>query len=63
MDDSESLEIEITADLFDATKLRSDLATYDEWRQSAEVVMKKLESELVRKSELSLSGGDTVLQF
>jgi hypothetical protein len=43
--------------------LKSDLAKYDEWRQSAEVVMKKLESELVRKSELSLQGGDTVLQF
>lgn len=54
LDDAAELDIEMPPDSFDSHQLQSDLKIYDEWRQQTEVILKKLESELVRKSELSL---------
>ena len=62
LDDSESLDIEIPSDSFDSVKLRQDLNIFNTWKSKAEHVIKKLESELHKKSDLALQG-DTMSQF
>jgi len=62
LDDSESLDIEIPSDSFDSVKLRQDLNIYNTWKSKAEHVIKKLKSELHKKSDLALQG-DTMSQF
>jgi hypothetical protein len=56
IDDSQSLDIEISKESFNLPAIRDELVQYEAWRQGAEQVLKKLESEFSRRSELQLSG-------
>lgn len=45
LEDSDSLEIETSTEIFDGDKVKSDLMRYERWKSYAEAILKRLEKE------------------
>jgi len=56
LEDSRSLEIEVSPENFNPKTISDDLERFETWKTNAETILKRLESELNRKSELALEG-------